>query len=67
MREGKTPGQITFTIIFFSASFDACILVRWMQAAFEVLMPAMLAIFTTREGLSGVAPCSSSSSSPTVV
>lgn len=34
MRDGKTPGQMTFTMIFFGASFDAVILVRWMHAAF---------------------------------
>lgn len=34
IREGKTPGQIALHMIFFGASFEACILVRWMHAAF---------------------------------
>jgi hypothetical protein len=33
MRLGKTPGQMTLTMIFLGASFEACILVRWMHAA----------------------------------
>lgn len=35
MREGKTPGQMTLTMMFLGASLEACILVRWMQAALE--------------------------------
>lgn len=34
IRLGKTPGQITLTMMFFGASFDAVIFVRWMAAAF---------------------------------
>jgi len=34
IRLGKTPGQMTLTMIFLGASFEACILVRWMHAAF---------------------------------
>jgi hypothetical protein len=34
MREGNTPGHIAFTMTFFGASFEACILVRWIHAAF---------------------------------
>lgn len=34
IREGNTPGQMTLTMMFFGASFDAVIFVRWMHAAF---------------------------------
>lgn len=35
MREGKTPGQMALHMMCLGASLEACILVRWMQAAFE--------------------------------
>jgi hypothetical protein len=35
IRDGETPGQMTLTIMFFGASFEACIFVRCMHAAFD--------------------------------
>jgi hypothetical protein len=34
-RDGKTPGQMTLTIMSFGASFEACIFVRCIHAAFN--------------------------------